>query len=176
MSCKYSPPQGSAKSSRLDLCRDPGQRTADASTGLAGKTLPGAPEPAARSYGGLAASVPALRRQLERGVCCSAHRCAAWLEPAPQAGARVNSEARRGRAPKSCQGIVGAPCDRAISRAFSLRRKLGDDGEIGDYVTKPKGMHRRTFERAMGKIDRAEGIVDGHAVLLLDRLNRVASR
>jgi len=68
------------------------------------------------------------------------------------------------------------PCDRAISRAFSLRRKLGDDGGIGDYVTKPKGMHWRTFEHAMGRIDRAEGIVDGHAVLLLDRLNRVASR
>ena len=28
-----------------------------------------------------------------------------------------------------------APRDRAISRAFSLRRKLGDDGGIGDYVT-----------------------------------------
>jgi hypothetical protein len=68
------------------------------------------------------------------------------------------------------------PCDRAISRAFSLRRKLGDDGGIGDYVTKPKGMHRRTFERAMGEIDRAEETVDGHAILLLDRLNRVASR
>jgi hypothetical protein len=68
------------------------------------------------------------------------------------------------------------PCDRAISRAFSLRHKLGDDGGIGDYVTKPKGMHQRTFERAMGRIDRAEDIVDGHAVLLLDRLNRVASR
>ena len=68
------------------------------------------------------------------------------------------------------------PCDRAISRAFSLRHKLGDDGGIGDYVTKPKGMHQRTFERAMGRIDRAEDIVDGHAVLLLVRLNRVASR
>jgi hypothetical protein len=69
-----------------------------------------------------------------------------------------------------------APRDRAISRAFSLRRKLGDDGGIGDYVTKPKGMHRRTFERAMGRIDRAEDIVDGHTVLLLDRLNRITSR
>jgi len=54
------------------------------------------------------------------------------------------------------------PRDRALSGAFALRRKLGADGGIGDYVTKPKGMHWRTFERAMERIDRAEGIVDGH--------------
>ena len=66
--------------------------------------------------------------------------------------------------------------DRALSRAFALRRKLGDDGGIGDYVAKPRGMHRRTFERAMERIDRADEIVDGHPVLLLDRLKRVASR
>jgi hypothetical protein len=68
------------------------------------------------------------------------------------------------------------PRDRALSGAFALRRKLGADGGIGDYVTKPKGMHWRTFERAMERIDRAEGIVDGHTVLLLDRLNRITSR
>ena len=68
------------------------------------------------------------------------------------------------------------PRDRALSRAFALRRKLGDDGGIGDYVAKPKGMHWRTFERAMERIDRAEDIVDGHTVLLLDRLKRLASR
>ena len=54
------------------------------------------------------------------------------------------------------------PRDRALSGAFALRRKLGADGGAGDYVTKPKGMHWRTFERAMERIDRAEGIVDGH--------------
>jgi hypothetical protein len=53
---------------------------------------------------------------------------------------------------------------------------VGADGGIGDYVAKPKGMHWRTFERAMERIDRAEGIVDGHTVLLLDRLNRITSR
>jgi hypothetical protein len=68
------------------------------------------------------------------------------------------------------------PRDRALSGAFALRQKLGADGGIGDYVTKPKGMHWRTFERAMERIDRAEGIVDGHTVLLLDRLNRITSR
>jgi hypothetical protein len=59
-----------------------------------------------------------------------------------------------------------------VLSAFALRRKLGADGGIGDYVTKPKGMHWRTFERA----DRAEDIVDRHTVLLLDRLNRITSR
>ena len=49
------------------------------------------------------------------------------------------------------------PRDRALSGAFALRRKLGADGGIGDYVTKPKGMHWRTFERVMERIDRAEG-------------------
>jgi hypothetical protein len=53
------------------------------------------------------------------------------------------------------------PRDRALSGAFALRRKLGADGGIGDYVTKPRGMHWRTFERAMERIDRAEGIVEG---------------
>ena len=69
-----------------------------------------------------------------------------------------------------------ARATRMVLSAFALRRKLGADGGIGDYVTKPKGMHWRTFERVMERIDRAEGIVDGHTVLLLDRLNRIISR
>ena len=67
------------------------------------------------------------------------------------------------------------PGDRALSRAFALRRKLGADGGIGDYVAKPKGMHWRTFEHALERIDQAEDIVERHTALLLDRLNRVAS-
>ena len=68
------------------------------------------------------------------------------------------------------------PWDRALSRAFTLRRKLGNDGGIGDYILKPKGMHRRTFSRAMEGIDRAEGVVEAHEILLLERLKRIASR
>lgn len=68
------------------------------------------------------------------------------------------------------------PRDRALSRAFALRRKLGADGGIGDYIAKPKGMHWRTFERALERVERAEDIVDMHTVLLLDRLKRVSSR
>src|SRR5262249_47098584 len=62
------------------------------------------------------------------------------------------------------------PPDRALSRAFALRRKLGATGGTGAYIAKPKGMHWRTFERAMARIRRAEDIVDMHEALLLGRL------
>ena len=47
-----------------------------------------------------------------------------------------------------------------MSRALALRRKLGATGGTGDYIAKPKGMHWRTFERAMARIRRAEDIVE----------------
>ncbi len=62
------------------------------------------------------------------------------------------------------------PRDRALSRAFGLRQKLDNDGWIGDYVVKPKGMHWRTFERLVKRIAKAEDIVQGYAARLLDRL------
>ena len=64
------------------------------------------------------------------------------------------------------------PSDRSLSRAFALRRKIGGKEGIGDCIPKPKGMHRRTFERAMEKIYGAEEIADRHADLLLDQLMR----
>jgi hypothetical protein len=69
-----------------------------------------------------------------------------------------------------------SPRDRSLSRAFALRGKIGGKGGIGDYIPKPKGMHWRTFDRAMGRINGAEEIVAGHSILLLDRLNGLASR
>jgi hypothetical protein len=56
-----------------------------------------------------------------------------------------------------------SPRDRSSSRAFALREKVGGRGGIGSSITKPKGMHARTFERAMEKIYRAEEIVDRHS-------------
>ena len=53
--------------------------------------------------------------------------------------------------------------------------KFGGQGGIGDYIAKPKGMHRRTFDRVMEKIYRAEEIVDAHTDLLLDRLMKRSS-
>src|SRR5271166_4349345 len=65
-----------------------------------------------------------------------------------------------------------SPRDRSVSRAFALREKIGGKGGIGDYIAKPKGVHRRTFERAMERVNRAEEIVEAHADLLLARVMR----
>ena len=65
-----------------------------------------------------------------------------------------------------------SPRDRSLSRAFTLREKVGGRGGIGSSIAKPKGMHARTFERAMEKIYRAEEIVDAHYDLLLARMRR----
>jgi hypothetical protein len=65
--------------------------------------------------------------------------------------------------------------DRSSSRAFALREKIGGRGGIGDYIAKPKGMHARTFKRAMEKVYAAEEIVDRHCDLLLERLKRLRS-
>jgi hypothetical protein len=64
------------------------------------------------------------------------------------------------------------PRDRSLSRAFALRRKIGDEGGIGDYIEKPKWMRWRTFERAMERVNGAEEIVEAHTDLLLARLRR----
>lgn len=49
--------------------------------------------------------------------------------------------------------------DRALDQAFRRRRRLGDNGALGDYVFKPKWMRVATFERQMAKIERLESIV-----------------
>ena len=60
-----------------------------------------------------------------------------------------------------------SPRDRSLSQAFKLRRRLGSDAGIGEYIAKPKGMHHTTFERAMLRVEAAEDIVDAHTILLL---------
>ena len=65
-----------------------------------------------------------------------------------------------------------SPRDRALSRAFKLRQRLGSDEGIGDYIQKPKGMRWATFNHLMARVDAAEDIVNGHTILLLERLTR----
>ena len=49
--------------------------------------------------------------------------------------------------------------DRANRKALKLRKKLSDDGGIGDPIrTKPKGMHWRTFERLKAKVEEQDEI------------------
>ena len=50
--------------------------------------------------------------------------------------------------------------DRAVGRAFKLRRRLQDAGSIGDPIAKPKWMRWATFERQMVQIGAAEAAID----------------
>jgi hypothetical protein len=63
------------------------------------------------------------------------------------------------------------PHNRSFSRAFALREKIGGTGGSGAYIGKPKGMHWRTFERAMERVKDAEKIVLGHSAGWLERLS-----
>jgi len=63
-----------------------------------------------------------------------------------------------------------SPSDRAINRAFRLRRKLGSDGGIGQSILEPKGMRWRTFNREIANVGAAEDLVNGYTVLLVNRL------
>ena len=62
------------------------------------------------------------------------------------------------------------PRDRALGRAFKLRRRLGDHGGIGDDIAKPKGMRWRTFEREMAKVEAAEDVCNANLVSFARRL------
>lgn len=66
-----------------------------------------------------------------------------------------------------------SPCDRAISQAFKLRRRLGATGGIGDFIEKPKGMRWATFDRKMDQLKRIEAVVNAHTWLLLQRLGDI---
>jgi hypothetical protein len=65
-----------------------------------------------------------------------------------------------------------SPHDRALGRAFKLRHKLGADGGIGDYVPKPKWMRWRTYDRKLEEIAAAEGVVNGHLLAFVRKLER----
>lgn len=62
------------------------------------------------------------------------------------------------------------PYNRALSRAFKLRDRLGSKDGIGDYIPKPKGMRWATFQRQIAEVEAAEEIVDANLWLLIKRL------
>ena len=43
-------------------------------------------------------------------------------------------------------------------------------GGIGDYIGKPKGMHWRTFERAMERVNDVEKIILGALIIVFLRV------
>jgi hypothetical protein len=62
--------------------------------------------------------------------------------------------------------------DRALRRAFKLRRSLGADGGIGQYVPKPKWMRWQTYDRKLEEIFAAEEVVDAHLLGFVQKLAR----
>jgi hypothetical protein len=65
-----------------------------------------------------------------------------------------------------------SPRDRALGRAFKLRRKLGSNGGIGDYIERPKGMRWRTFDRMMERIEAAEAVCNVNLLRFVQKLGR----
>ncbi len=68
-----------------------------------------------------------------------------------------------------CRDCCGLPyasqqetvLERANRKAHKLRRKLNDDGGIGDLIwKKPKGMHWRTFEALRAKVEMQDEIAN----------------
>lgn len=79
---------------------------------------------------------------------------------------------------RTCHNLVHAstqerPGDRASRRNRKLRRRLGADIGLGDFIgPKPKRMHRRTFERISEEIHAAEAEVYDDMLVLLTRMER----
>jgi hypothetical protein len=63
-----------------------------------------------------------------------------------------------------------SPRDRALGRAFKLRRRLGSNGGIGDYIERPKGMRQRTFDRMMERVEAAEGVCNANLLRFVQQL------
>jgi hypothetical protein len=61
--------------------------------------------------------------------------------------------------------------DRANRRAFKLRRRLKDDGGIGDPIwKKPKGMHWRRFERLKAEVEELDEIASFAFILRANKI------
>lgn len=66
--------------------------------------------------------------------------------------------------------------DRAQRRANGIRVKLGCEPGWGSLPCRPKGMHRKTYERLVAEIEEADAVTDDQAMALLARLERMESR
>lgn len=79
---------------------------------------------------------------------------------------------------RACHNLVHAstqerPGNRATRKNQKLRRKLGAEIGLGDWIgPKPKGMHRKTFERISEQIQAAEAEVYDDMLVLLNRMQR----
>ena len=79
---------------------------------------------------------------------------------------------------RTCHNLVHAstqerPGNRATRKNQKLRRRIGAEIGLGDWIgPKPKGMHRKTFERISEQIHAAEAEVYDDMLVLLNRMQR----
>lgn len=66
--------------------------------------------------------------------------------------------------------------DRAQRHANRIRERLGCEPGWGNLPCRPKGMHRKTYERLVAQIEEADAVTDDQAVALLARLDRMERR
>ncbi len=54
-----------------------------------------------------------------------------------------------------------SPAQRMLSRAQKIQQQLGGSGCMDELVIRPKGMHKKTFERKFELMNRLEEVADG---------------
>jgi len=62
--------------------------------------------------------------------------------------------------------------DRAARRGTKIRARLGWEPGWGNIPRRPRGMHRRTFERHLDEIMQADAVLDDFAARMLARERR----
>lgn len=68
-------------------------------------------------------------------------------------------------------------CDRALSKANRIRMRLsGKPGTASLFPERPKGMHRRTYERLQSEVEKAEMLADERLAIVIERLERMERR
>lgn len=61
--------------------------------------------------------------------------------------------------------------DRLLRQAFKVQSSLGYHGGIGDYVPRPKGMHKITYQRKTDRLEMLEQQINSRLWQLINRLN-----